>query len=209
MVAGAAERSPGLVIGVTGHRDIDSRDPRLTEIVGREMEQLRLRAADPHTSVLSCLAEGADRMVARLGLDLLGSELVATLPMPPSEYRRDFYSARSREEFDELLAAARKVVVLVDGRTPPEGYQGGARTHRYACAGAYIVAHCDVLIALWDGQPARGLGGTGQIVDWMLSGEVPPEFSLDASGNRLDPVAGPGRVVHVDPATGAVRYLGD
>ncbi len=28
----------------------------------------------------------------------------------------------------------------------------------------YILEHCDVLVALWDGQSEQGKGGTGEIV---------------------------------------------
>jgi hypothetical protein len=197
-----------LVIGVTGHRNIDPQDPRLQETVAHELERLRRTAVEPHTLVLSCLAEGADRLVARLGLDYLGARLVATLPMQPEDYRQDFESTESLQEFDELLAAAAGVLVLANDNAPPGGYRGTARTRRYACAGAYIVEHCDVLIALWDGEPARGIGGTGQLVDWMLAGEVPSEFSCRANGDEPIPITGPGRVVHIDPATRTVVYLG-
>ncbi len=80
------EHEPGLVIAVTGHRDIDPEDPRLRETVAHELERLRRTAPNPHTVVLSCLAEGADRLVASLGLDYLGADLVAILPMAPGDY---------------------------------------------------------------------------------------------------------------------------
>ena len=31
-------------------------------------------------------------------------------------------------------------------------------------AGKSIVDSCEMLIAIWDGKPARGLGGTGDVV---------------------------------------------
>lgn len=207
--ADASAKSPGLVIGVTGHRDIDPEDPRLREIVAHEMERLRRTAEDPHTIVLSCLAEGADRLVAGLGLDYLGAELVATLPMAPDDYRRDFRSPESNQHFDDLLAAAGRVIVVKGPSSPASEYQGARRTLQYARAGAFIVEHCDVLIALWDGKPARGTGGTGQLVDWMIAGEIPPEFASRDNGNQPIPITGPGRVVHIDPATRDVVYLGD
>ena len=76
---------------------------------------------------------------------------------------------------------------------PKAGMREVRRTHRYACAGAYIVKHCDVLIALWDGQPARGLGGTGQLVDWMISRAIPAEFSDHAPGDESVSIDGTGR----------------
>jgi predicted flavoprotein YhiN len=38
------------------------------------------------------------------------------------------------------------------------------RDQAYAAVGRYVLEHCDVLIAIWDGQSAQGLGGTGDIV---------------------------------------------
>ena len=39
-----------------------------------------------------------------------------------------------------------------------------ARPAGYVAAGQYMLAHCDLLIALWDGKPARGAGGTADVV---------------------------------------------
>jgi len=200
---------PGLVIGVTGHRNIDPEDHKLRETVAHELERLRRTAQDPHTIVLSCLAEGADRLVAALGLDYLGAELVATLPMAPDDYRRDFKNPESQGHFDDLLAAASRAIVVKGPSSPAGEYQGAKRTLQYARAGAFIVEHCDVLIALWDGKPARGIGGTGQLVDWMIAGEIPPEFASRANGDEPVPISGSGRVIHIDPITRNVVYLGD
>ena len=41
-----------------------------------------------------------------------------------------------------------------------------SRTEAYEQAGRYIVEHSDVLLAVWDGLPARGRGGTAEIVAW-------------------------------------------
>ena len=56
--------------------------------------------------VLSALAEGADRLVARVAL-AQGVKLVAPLPLPIEEYRRDFepgLEPGNMAEFDELFA---------------------------------------------------------------------------------------------------------
>ena len=58
--------------------------------------------------VLSSLAEGADRLVARVAL-AHGARLVAPMPMPIEEYRRDFepgLKPGNAAEFDALLAQA-------------------------------------------------------------------------------------------------------
>ena len=40
-------------------------------------------------------------------------------------------------------------------------------------AGRATVAHCDILVAVWDGLKARGRGGTGEVVEFAISRGVP------------------------------------
>ena len=102
-----------LVIGVTGHRDLRDQDvPELERQVAAVIAGLRRDYLDDEPTtpiiVLSALAEGADRLVARVAL-ANGARLIAPLPMPPDEYRRDFepgLKPGNMAEFDQLLAQA-------------------------------------------------------------------------------------------------------
>lgn len=48
-----------------------------------------------------------------------------------------------------------------------------------ARANAYLVRRTDLLAVLWDGQPGRGLGGTGDLVDyWRNPGSIPAELDF-------------------------------
>jgi hypothetical protein len=156
-----------LVVGVTGHRDLASGDD--SEIV-REVRGLftKLNAAYPHTPIvlLSSLAEGADRLVARAALDC-GAELYAVLPMPAQLYELDFSSPESVEEF-RLLVARSDGGEVVDA-------PGAERDQRYAAAGAFVVSHSEILVALWDGNEDEMRGGTSQIVRFALQG-VPTDY---------------------------------
>ena len=102
---------------------------------------------------LSSVAAGADVLFAQqaLALDLAWHAL---LPMPPTEFRRDF-SPEEWKVFESLLPEAEHVEVT--GET-------GARDDTYLDCGLETVNGSDVLIALWDGQPAHGKGGTGDVV---------------------------------------------
>ena len=101
-----------LVIGVTGHRDLRDQDvPTLEREIAAIIERLRhdYLHGDGETPiiVLSSLAEGADRLVARVAL-AHGARLVAPMPMPIEEYRRDFepgLKAGNAAEFDALAGA--------------------------------------------------------------------------------------------------------
>ena len=69
----------------------------------------------------------------------------------------DFESPQSREEFLALVGEAETVIEMP---------AANSRTEAYEQAGRYVVEHSDVLVAVWDGLPARGRGGTAEIVAW-------------------------------------------
>ncbi|MBV9240735.1 MAG: hypothetical protein JO314_01900, partial [Acidobacteria bacterium] len=102
------------VIGVTGHRDVRPQDiSRLEHAFEDIILQLRQRIRAP-LIVVSALAEGADRIAARVALKL-GLQLIAPLPLPIKEYRRDFergLSAGAAVEFDTLIAQATATPIM-------------------------------------------------------------------------------------------------
>lgn len=161
-----------LLVGVTGHRDVaEPHVDAARELVTQRLAQLMRDY--PHTPivVLSPLAEGADRIVAEaaLALDL---ELVVPLPVGLEQYRRDFTAAESLEAFDALLAQA-KASFVVPASSGPVGDD-----ERYAELGSFIARTSDLLIALWDGLPSRGAGGTGDVVDARIANTEPIDWII-------------------------------
>jgi hypothetical protein len=162
-----------LRIGVTGHRRLDDAEA-LAGQVRRVLKRIRdLLPGSPYTPVLftvvSPLAEGADRLVAREVLRIEGADLEVPLPLPRKEYERDFQSDESKREFEDLFKQAKEVVELTPSETRQEAYER---------VGHYVVDRCDVLIAVWDGQPSRGQGGTGEIVEYARGNDVQEPKSL-------------------------------
>ena len=153
-----------LVIGAAGHRKIGdgSRIEAAVAAAVRDVSVLvpRMRNTDLALTVLSPLAEGADRIVARAVLKVPGSRLEVVLPMDRDAYEGDFASAESRREFDGLVAEA-SAVRRING--------AASRTDAYVRAGRFVVDHCDILIAVWDGGPAEGPGGTAEVVAYARS----------------------------------------
>src|ERR1700743_2386768 len=103
-----------LVIGVTGHRDLKPQDvPLLEKEVRTIITRLRRDYFGGSTDttpfvLISALAEGADRVVARVALSM-GLKLIAPLPLPVEEYRKDFepgLNANASSEFTEFLSLA-------------------------------------------------------------------------------------------------------
>lgn len=164
-----------LTVGVTGHRPagLGRIDKGILE--RRVRETLAFLASRIHSGkgggqpprLLSPLAEGADRLVARLALEG-GWELVSILPFARRDYERDFLTSDSRREFSRLLAKARTVRELGGVRQGPAGPE-----EAYAAVGAAVVEESDFLLALWDGERARGRGGTGEVVDSAVEHGIP------------------------------------
>ena len=155
--------SGGVRVGVTGHRSL-AQVARLREHVDSVLDRIGA-ASGADLVAVSSLAEGADRILAERVL-ARGGSLIALLPMPADEYEADFATARSRREFHDLLAAADRVVVIADPQQAPNQRPAApeAREAAYERAGLAVLDGSDVLVALWDGQPSRGRGGTAELV---------------------------------------------
>lgn len=156
-------------VGVTGHRAIaDEQDvvDRLRVALGelRSLASDEASGAPVRLEILSALAEGADRLVAKIALSQPCDTLVAVLPLALEDYLEDFPTAASRGEFEDLLAASRLVETM-----PP----AATREAAYEQAGHWIVDHSDTLVALWDRDTSRGRGGTAEIVAYAVVRGVP------------------------------------
>lgn len=156
-------------VGVTGHRSFADAQG-VAERLRLSLDDLRRLASHEaggvpaRLEVLSALAEGADRLVAEVALSRPDNTLVAVLPLAREDYLDDFPTAKSRREFEDLLAASRAVETM-----PP----AATREAAYEQAGRWIVEHSDTLVALWDRDPARGQGGTAEIVTYAAERGVP------------------------------------
>jgi uncharacterized protein len=212
----AAPSHVRLRIGVTGHR-VPPKLPEASEAPLREqidgifrafanaarnientyMAQLSARAAAlaREFTVVSSLAEGSDRIVAEAGL-YGGCKLEVVLPLKEAEYVKDFETSKSREQFDRLLARASQVVDL-DGAP-------AMRPQAYEAAGLFMLENIDVLVAIWDGNVAAGIGGTAQIVERAIADGImvlwiepthPHAIQIsDFGANKSTPLSSPGNL---------------
>jgi hypothetical protein len=140
-----------LTVGITGHRKLD--DPAGWIWVRRELTAFLRESAPPLTGVTS-LAIGADQLFAEVVLALKG-ELEAVIPF--ADYERTFDKETDLARYRLLKAASKRVEILPDSVTDDEAYLN---------AGRRVTDLSDLLVAVWDGQPARGLGGTADVVSY-------------------------------------------
>jgi hypothetical protein len=143
-------------VGVTGHRHLADASAvgEAAEVVARAAAQRASGRGRP-LCVVSSLAEGADRIVAEqfLAQALVPVTLEVVLPMAAREYERDFPD--TVDDFRTLLARAGRIETVLPTTN---------RDLAYLAAGLRVLASCDELVAVWDGLPAGGRGGTAEIV---------------------------------------------
>ena len=77
-------------LGVTGHRNIDAVDAKLSAVIEAECMRLARAYAGAPFLILSGLAEGADRLVAEDARKVLAADLVAVLALPVRTFLVDF-----------------------------------------------------------------------------------------------------------------------
>jgi hypothetical protein len=165
-----------LCVGVTGHRAdmlpaecVPALRARMRDVLelieqaGRalfEAEREGFAGVAPQLRFVSPVADGADQIAAEVALEL-GWELQAILPFERAHYRSSLANHGARERFDELLERATCLLELPGD--PELGLEA------YVMTGRATVAHSDLLIAIWDGLPPRGRGGTGEVVQLALT----------------------------------------
>lgn len=167
-------------VGITGHRpkklegaDTSLLQQRVDEVLGciRAMG-LRLqkendalgddapseRNVEPGLRFATALAPGADSFGALAAIEQ-GYALNVILPFREDVYRNDF-DGEAPAEFESLLGHP-NVSSRVDLHVTEKPQAPAA----YRSAGHLILAHSDLLIAVWNEQPGDGIGGTADIVD--------------------------------------------
>ena len=179
-VRSAPPRFPfALSIGITGHRldafapdalaAVERRIGEVLDLLVGEARALALQEAalfadrPPTITLVSPLADGADLIAAELAL-ARDHCLQAILPFDRDTYKADL-KASDIEQFDRALARAACTLELPGDRDDV--------TSAYVQAGRATVAHSDLLIAVWDGLPARGRGGTAEIIEHALARGTP------------------------------------
>ena len=158
---------PERVIGVTGHQSLSA---ATRQSVGRYL--LHFLRFNAPTRGLTSLAAGTDQIFARCVLRL-GGNISAVIPS--DRYESTFSGPKAIHEFRELLSQATEVIRLPYAEPSEEAFWS---------AGKEIVDRCSVLIAVWDGKPAGGLGGTADVVAYARDHGRPVDVVWPPSASR-------------------------
>jgi hypothetical protein len=134
-------------IAVSGHRGLS----RATATLVEEGIRRALAEQGPEIVGLSCLADGADQIFAR-AVVAAGGRLEVVVPA--RKYRQEL-PAETWESYDMLMDRAVRVHRLDFDDSISQSHMA---------ASVFMLDHADRLFAVWDGKPARGYGGTADVV---------------------------------------------
>lgn len=171
-----------LRIGVTGHRPnkLDAAAQNRVAEAARDVlgclsttangvqldHAAVLASGEPNLRLVTALAEGADTILARCARNA-GLRLDVVLPFPRDEYvTAQRMQSDALAVFDGFLAEANSILEL-------DNHPGEVEAAAYLAAGRRMLAHVDLLVAVWDGTPAAGVGGTAQIAVEALETGIP------------------------------------
>jgi hypothetical protein len=179
-------------IGVTGHRHIPNDKKKLVsksiqEVLSRidkipQDSEKQPAGLQRSYTIISMLAEGADRLVVKEAFDW-GKErqvsiwLEAVLPFDENRYTKTFINGKSSiKEFRELLNR-NQLITVFDTRN--------SQNAAYLEAGCYVAGTCDYLIVIWDKTMGNGKGGTKDIADYGAREKI-PRFIIDPKTGNIE-----------------------
>jgi hypothetical protein len=136
-------------IGITGHSNLTVDTAPLVA------EGIRAILAErgPELVGVTCLARGADQIFARVVLDRGGTVEVV---LPAADYRERKVKPDNVAEFDELIGKAAAVHTMPFPQSNSDAYMA---------ASEHVLDTVDEMVAVWDGAPSGGYGGTADVVD--------------------------------------------
>ncbi|WP_328385097.1 hypothetical protein OHS81_13930 [Streptomyces sp. NBC_00400] len=155
-------------IAVTGHMDLtESTVPLVREALRNLLHEHR---AGELTGI-TCLARGSDTLFAEAVVEA-GGRLVVVLPS--RDYRQAKVKPDHAAAFDRLAAAAEVVTMPYDA----------ANREAYEAANGELLKRADRLVAVWDGMPSTGKGGTADTVELARDAGLPVDVVWPGGAER-------------------------
>ncbi|WP_274026706.1 hypothetical protein [Vibrio parahaemolyticus] len=185
------------IVGVSGHRDVvhllDESESGLEGVKNAIKDGLlywrnQVGEKTPFW-LLSGMAEGADLLAVVAAEELIEQgwsaellKIVPCLPMEKQAFYSDFQSSslESRQLFNNLYSKYQHQEIVVKNALSVERYQsamldsdyGSDRNSLYLNQGAFIARYSNVLLGIWDGYEAEGVGGTADVIKLKLGENI-------------------------------------
>jgi cobalamin biosynthesis Co2+ chelatase CbiK len=139
-------------VGVTGHQDLGSKATVewVSKVLAAAVKEYEV------TQGFTCLAAGTDQIYAAI---LKKEQIPYIAVIPSNNYEKTFTDSNYYTNYFTLLSLAQKIVKLKFKKPSQKAFFE---------AGKKVVKLSEILFAVWNGQEARGLGGTADIVKYAL-----------------------------------------
>ncbi|CRK56147.1 hypothetical protein [Alloactinosynnema sp. L-07] len=137
-------------IGITGHSNLSD---DTVPLVAEEIRAALSSYVGPGLVGVTCLARGADQVFARVVLDMGGAVEVV---LPAADYRDRKVKPDNSADFDDLVGKATTVRVMPFAESNRDAYMAASEC---------VLDNVDAMVAVWDGGPSGGYGGTADVVD--------------------------------------------
>jgi hypothetical protein len=134
--------------GITGHQDLGNN----VTIAWIKDTLARLVVENEVSKGFTCLAKGADQLFAAV---LTENNIPFTAVIPCIEYELAFDDESARNDYLRFVRMAEERIELNFPHPSEKAFLAG---------GKKVVECSDLIFAVWNGKPAKGLGGTGDIV---------------------------------------------
>jgi hypothetical protein len=157
--------------GITGHQEIGGE----TIIEWVKLQIMNEFKSNNIELGYSCIAKGADQLFARILFEKR-IDLVAVVPC--KKYETTFTEDKALNEFLFLKNYASKEIDLNYDEPSEQAFFEGGKT---------VVNYSDILFAVWNGLPAKGLGGTGDVVNYAKEKKK--------------------HVIHINPINKTIKHL--
>ncbi len=136
-------------VAITGHRELNRDTAQWVTV-----QIQRALADEPGPLVgLTCLADGSDQIFAELVIERGGS----IESFIPAKRFSETLSGEGRAAYESLRDRSEVVHELPYDDPDPVSYMEASRK---------MLDDADVLFAVWDGEPARGFGGTADVAEY-------------------------------------------
>jgi hypothetical protein len=138
-------------VGITGHQRRSGIKWRWVSVNLRT----ELGKVQGIQGAFSSLAEGSDQIFARVALEM-GIPVSAVIPVANYEM---YFDSKTLVEYRRLVKLCSRIQLKGDSDPATAFFE----------AGKFIVDSSNILFAIWDGEEAKGLGGTADIVNYANS----------------------------------------
>lgn len=155
-------------LGITGHRGLSGPVERLV----RDRLAAEVQQYDATDLIgVSCIADGPDAWFAEAVLEHGGRVEVVV----PAEQYRDGLPDSHHATYDKLIKQAVEVHFTGMRESTSQAHMLGSEI---------LVGLTDRLVAVWDGEPARGYGGTADVVTYARRMGVPVDVVWPTGASR-------------------------